>query len=672
MSKTIPQLNTVPGGVAAANLFFEVARQITAGNFNGESEKISGDALLALLAGTSLTLNIIQRLNPTGAAYDPATTYTLYDFLDVAYQGGHYAYIGVAPSSGNAPTDSAYWLLISEDGADGASGLTQAQADLRYPLKTDTDPYPFYLTQAEAAALFSPIGGDAQGGLRYTLSLATTSPPSTGQVRFNNAAIASVTQIFIHESDRNSAAQSEILDAIAIGTRIQVAFESNEEIYAWFRVSGAVVDNGSDRTIPVTFISSAGVFVAEEVTLNFLQIQGAASSGGATGLKFTLNTATGDPVVGEIRSADLSAGGTIAISPTDVQTKSVADVLDRLKVGAIIEIAKDANNRVRGTITTDHTVGGGSFEIGSVRNYGAIASGNTVFLSIVSDAPSIVVGGTGRITCTAPRTYYVRNAGTRTGSLATEIDATTNTDLDAFGTITDCLNALKKLDFNGHPPTVSINGTFTVTNVNLPALVGTDTAQLKLEVNSIIQSSTDAFEFFGGVIETYQASTIWEIAGTGLVQLTASTVVKSLLFCSKGYLRYRDINIGLGSSTFGAIWANYGGLIENTGPYTISAGGANHLYINAKSDYRSQKKIITLINTPHFTNAFAVSDFGSLLVHTDATFVGSATGVRYNAFSRGQIITAGGANYFPGSSPGMPVPNATEAQIHAADYGGYG
>ena len=100
MSKTIPQLSTVPGGVTAANLFFEVARQISAGIFNAESEKISADALLALFAGTSLTVNIVQRLNPTGLAYNPATTYTLYDYLDVAYQGKHYAYIGAAPALG--------------------------------------------------------------------------------------------------------------------------------------------------------------------------------------------------------------------------------------------------------------------------------------------------------------------------------------------------------------------------------------------------------------------------------------------------------------------------------------------------------------------------------------------------------------------------------------------
>jgi hypothetical protein len=49
LSKTIPDLNLVPGGVTAANLFFEVARQINPGNFNGESERISGNSLAQIL-----------------------------------------------------------------------------------------------------------------------------------------------------------------------------------------------------------------------------------------------------------------------------------------------------------------------------------------------------------------------------------------------------------------------------------------------------------------------------------------------------------------------------------------------------------------------------------------------------------------------------------------------
>ena len=163
---------------------------------------------------------------------------------------------------------------ISLSDVANAGYITQTQGDARYPLKTATDPYPIYLTQAEAAALFTPIGGDAQGGLRYNFNTSTTFPTVAGGVRLNSSTLSSVTQINVNESDRNSANMSVILDAITAGTRIQIAFEDNEEIYAWFRATAAPTDNGSDRTIPVAFVASAGSLAAGEVTINLLQIQG--------------------------------------------------------------------------------------------------------------------------------------------------------------------------------------------------------------------------------------------------------------------------------------------------------------------------------------------------------------------------------------------------------------
>jgi hypothetical protein len=124
MSKDIPSLALAPRTVAA-NLFFEVARQISAGVWNGESEKIAADTLVALLvdAGAAVNINLIQRLNPTGTAYAPENIYTPYDYLDVAYNGAHYVYRPDAnPSSGHAPPDPLYWILIASDGQPGPAG----------------------------------------------------------------------------------------------------------------------------------------------------------------------------------------------------------------------------------------------------------------------------------------------------------------------------------------------------------------------------------------------------------------------------------------------------------------------------------------------------------------------------------------------------------------------
>jgi hypothetical protein len=330
LSKKISELAIAPAS-SADLLWLEVAREITAGNWNGISERIRVSTLVALLsdAGAAINLNLIQQLNPTGAAYLPTRTYTLYDYLDVPYQGAHYVYVGDTPSAGNAPPDPAYWVLISTDGAtlDVSGFLTQTTGDARYPLKTATDPYPGYLTQAEAEALFSPVGNAPSSGLQYNLNLTTTFPAATGQVRLNNAAIASVTQINIHESDRNDTGNTgnmaTILDAIAINTRIKISSELDEEIYAWFRVSAAPIDNGSDRTISVAFVSASGTFVAGEVAVSLLQIQGvAASSGGhvieVNGTAQTqraklnivaLGATTSDDATGDRTTLNLPAGG---------------------------------------------------------------------------------------------------------------------------------------------------------------------------------------------------------------------------------------------------------------------------------------------------------------------------------------------------------------------------
>jgi hypothetical protein len=233
--------------------------------------------------------------------------------------------------------------------------------------------------------------------------------------------------------------------------------------------------------------------------------------GGATGIKYTVNTAAGTPAAGEIRSTNLAVAGTIVISATDAASpgKSAADILARIKVGAIIEIAESLTKRIRATVTTDYTVGSGSFAVSTPLVDGAIGSGAIVFLSIASDAPGIVgpagppgsvsaagaidltqvstpaapaashtliyaksdgklyrlnvaggeteVGtGAGRVTMTANRTYYVRAAGAQTGDLTSETTATTNSDADAFATPQALINALAKIDGAGFIPTISI------------------------------------------------------------------------------------------------------------------------------------------------------------------------------------------------------------------------
>lgn len=110
-------------------------------------------------------------------------------------------------------------------------------------------------------------------GFKYTFSSTTTSGPSAGQVRLNNAASASATQVFIHETDRNSKAIASLLSLIGAGSGLMLVSESDPSLYAYYTVTSST-DNGSDRTLAVTHVASNGALTGN-VTVSI--------AGGGTG-----------------------------------------------------------------------------------------------------------------------------------------------------------------------------------------------------------------------------------------------------------------------------------------------------------------------------------------------------------------------------------------------------
>lgn len=77
---------------------------------------------------------------------------TQYEFLDeVSYQGSTYRYINQTASSGHAPTDTNYWVLVAQKGVDGE------------------------VTEAELAAALAPIEEKIPSGASTSNKLATAS-----------------------------------------------------------------------------------------------------------------------------------------------------------------------------------------------------------------------------------------------------------------------------------------------------------------------------------------------------------------------------------------------------------------------------------------------------------------------------------------------------------------
>jgi hypothetical protein len=155
-------------------------------------------------------------------------------------------------------------------------------------------------------------------------------------------------------------------------------------------------------------------------------------SGGATGIKYTLNTAAGTPTAGEIRSTNLAVAGTIAISATDAATpgKSAADILAKVKVGAIIVIAKSQTEQIRATVTTDYTAASGSFAIAAPLVDGVIGNGAIVFLSIASDAPSVSTGSGMTWGLISANTSAVANSGYIVATAGSSVTLPSGSSLD--------------------------------------------------------------------------------------------------------------------------------------------------------------------------------------------------------------------------------------------------
>jgi hypothetical protein len=388
--KKIPDLNLIPANTPAAQLSLETAREISPGVWAGESERIKASDFVALLtaAGASLSVNITSLLNDRGT-YSPSATYTRYDF--VAYGGGHYAYINGTPGSGNAPPNVAYWVLISVDGKSAIATITNATPaaipavgqQVTYAVDSSTGFTVNQIVAVGAAAALKVVGVPAATSIVLENVDATAGAVATGA----KIAPTGKNGLLGAAAYTTVAAQFNIpaLNAQVVATVGSTAFMSADMI---LQISGRVfkvfsVVSSTSVSLTNYISGQSGTIAAAAVVVPSGEpgIPGTAGSGGASGLQFAYLNTAGTAATGQIRSANLTTAGAISISETDAQSGSATDFVNRLKTGAIIEIAKDANNRVRGVITADYA--SGSFSLGSIVSYGTIATGSTLFVSIL-------------------------------------------------------------------------------------------------------------------------------------------------------------------------------------------------------------------------------------------------------------------------------------------------
>jgi hypothetical protein len=197
-----------------------------------------------------------------------------------------------------------------------------------------------------------PTGADGrEGGINYRFDSATASAdPGAGELRLNNAALASVTALYISETDDDGGAIAGLLAALDDSTSTVRGQVIIREVgapgsFAAYAISGALTDNGTWITLPLTHLASGGSFGSgDELMLSFFRTgdkgdtgaQGATGSQGDPGLpggtggaqtfpcQGRLTLASGSPVP----VADQTAKSTLYFTPYGGSTISVYDGAD--------------------------------------------------------------------------------------------------------------------------------------------------------------------------------------------------------------------------------------------------------------------------------------------------------------------------------------------------------
>ncbi len=207
-----------------------------------------------------------------------------------------------------------------------------------------------------------------------------------------------------------------------------------------------------------------------------------------------------------------------------------------------------------------------------------------------------------------------------------------STDLAGFSAVVDIHDGL----YAFFEASGSLVGSLGPSNVVFNGNVGTPANVTITHVSGAAVSASAGAQF------TIQGATL---VGTGA--LTGYCIVAS----TGAYVIFSAVDFS--QCDFAGIAAVDFGTVISSASYTISNGGVAHAVALSSGIVKIDSTAVTVVGTPAFSDAFAVSDVLGVLHSTSSTFGAGPTGLRYNASLNGVINTGGGgANYFPGDTPG--------------------
>lgn len=153
-------------------------------------------------------------------------------------------------------------------------------------------------------------------------STATSGVPITGRLRGNNATIASITELSIHEVSDDGRNTSVTISSLRSGDQIQVSFETNPDIFLIFDVTATPILTGEVYAVTGTVDTTAGTFTNTKVGVSYKHT--IVTNGGIT-------TSNGSVV----QTNNINGNITATITLTGDIDGSITSVTDSVTVGAI-------------------------------------------------------------------------------------------------------------------------------------------------------------------------------------------------------------------------------------------------------------------------------------------------------------------------------------------------
>ncbi len=245
-------------------------------------------------------------------------------------------------------------------------------------------------------------------------------------------------------------------------------------------------------------------------------------------------------------------------------------------------------------------------------------------------------GGIGRIQLQGNITLYVATTGSDTANTGLTVGS-------PFATIQKAWNVLQAgYDLSGFVGTIQIaDGTYAA-GLTVKGQITGASSYTSVVINGNAASPANV---------VIQAAMLGQWYPAFLVQNCKLTSAYGLNSQYQAVIGFANV---IFAGTGGAhIIAVDGGRVISAGNYSIIAGATNHLSAYNGGKISINGAVVTLTGTPAFGNYAACSDQGTIVVGGGTSFVGSATGARYNVTSLGEINTAGaGASFLPGNAAG--------------------